>query len=174
MVGEIEPTSNVKSHISKKFCSIGNGKSSLLKKVKLKGGKHCVRILKARFAAPLHAEVPKLGNKGVISWTQFVERYGLCFEWINPKQVKVFKDITLEEVNKIFKPIVNKNGYSYVHNKDPNFIHKVETLWMIVHQKPYLHASKLIPLGMARGLMFEEFHGKHMNWAFYVEWINNE
>jgi len=67
MVGEIEPTSNVKSHISKKFCSIGNGKSSLLKKVKLKGGKHCVRILKARFAAPLHAEVPKLGNKGVIS-----------------------------------------------------------------------------------------------------------
>jgi hypothetical protein len=37
---------------------------------------------------------------------------------------------------------------------------------MIVHQKPYLHASKLIPLGMARGLMFEEFHAKNMNWDF--------
>jgi hypothetical protein len=67
MVGEIEPTSNVKSHISKKFSSIGSGKSSLLKKVKLEGGKHCVRILKAGFSPPLHVEVPKLGNEGVIS-----------------------------------------------------------------------------------------------------------
>jgi hypothetical protein len=36
-------------------------------------------------------------------------------------------------VCRIFGPFVNKNGYSYVHNEDPDFIRKVETLWMIVH-----------------------------------------
>ncbi len=65
------------------------------------------------------------------------------------KYVKVPRDITLEEVNNIFGPVMNRNGCSYVHNDDPNFIKKVKTLWMVVHQKPYLLTSMLISLGMA-------------------------
>ncbi len=84
--------------------------------------------------------------------------------------MRVLRDITLEEVNRIFGPIVNRNGYNYVHNDDPNFIHKVKTLWMIVHQKPYLLTLRLIPLGMVQGLMFEKVHGKNMIWALYVKW----
>jgi hypothetical protein len=58
---------------------------------------------------------------------------------------------------------------TYVHNEDPNFICKVETLWMIVHHKPYFLASRLIPLSMVQGLTFEKVHGKNMNWALYVK-----
>jgi hypothetical protein len=88
--------------------------------------------------------------------------------------MRVPRDIILEEVSRIFGPIVNKNGYNYVHNKDLDFIRKVETLWMIFFQKPYLLTSRLIPLGMVQGLMFVKVHGKNMNWALYVEWTNNE
>ncbi len=88
--------------------------------------------------------------------------------------MSVFKNITLKEVSRIFGPIVNKNGYSYVHNEDPDLICKVNTLWIIVHQKPYLLASILIPLGMVQGLTFGKVHGKNMNWALYVKWTNNE
>jgi len=88
--------------------------------------------------------------------------------------MKVLRDITLEEVSRIFGPIVNRNGYSYVRNKDSDFIRKIETLWMIVHQKPHINASRLIPLGMVQRLTFEKVHGKNMKWAFYVEWTNNE
>ncbi len=45
---------------------------------------------------------------------------------------------------------------------------------MIIHQKPYLLTSRLIPLGMVRGLTFEKVHGKNMNWALYAKWTNNE
>jgi len=87
--------------------------------------------------------------------------------------VKVPRDITLKEVNRIFGPIVNRNGSNYLHNKDPHFICKVKTLW-IVHQKPYFLASKFIPLCMLQRLMFEKVHGKNMNWALYANWTNNE
>lgn len=33
--------------------------------------------------------------------------------------MKVPKDISLEEINKFFGPIVNKNGYNYEFTKDP-------------------------------------------------------
>jgi hypothetical protein len=98
----------------------------------------------------------------------------LSFEGPSLKHVKVLRDITLEEVNKFFGPIVNRNGCSYVHNEDPNFIKKVKTLWMVVHQKPYLLASRLISLGMAQGLASKKIHGKPMNWALYAEWTNKK
>jgi len=55
MVGEIKSTSSARSDISKKLGSTNNGKSGLLKKVKLKGGKHCVKAMKVGFVLPLYA-----------------------------------------------------------------------------------------------------------------------
>jgi hypothetical protein len=98
----------------------------------------------------------------------------LCFEGLSLKPIRVFRDITLKEVSRIFGPIVNRNGYGYMHNEDPDFIPKVKTLWMIVHQKPYVLTSRLIPLGMVRRLTFEKVHGKNMNWTLYAKWTNNE
>jgi hypothetical protein len=58
-----------------------------------------------------------------------------------------------------------------VHIDDPKFIGNVESLWMIIHQKPYVPPSRLISMGMARGLACEKM-GKMMNWAIYAEWMN--
>jgi hypothetical protein len=55
MGGEIKPTSNAMSNISKKLNSTDSGKSCLLKNVKLKGGEHSVKIMKVGFVPPLYA-----------------------------------------------------------------------------------------------------------------------
>jgi hypothetical protein len=36
----------------------------------------------------------------------------------------------VEEIHKFFGPIQNKNGYNYVFNENPEFIAKVEGLWI--------------------------------------------
>ncbi len=105
--------------------------------------------------------------------TQFVDHYGLCSKGLSPKPIRVPIDITLKNVSRIFGPIVNRNGYNYVHNEDPDFIPKVKTLWMIAPQKPYLLTSRLIPLGMVRRLTFEKVHGKNLNSALFAKWTNN-
>jgi hypothetical protein len=82
--------------------------------------------------------------------------YGLVCVGFSPKAIKVPKDTSLEEVSKIFQPIINKNGYNYMFPEDPKCIEEIELLWMIVHQKPYLPTSRLIYLGMTRGLACEK------------------
>ncbi len=52
---QIEPTFSARFDISKKLGSTGNGKSGLLKKVKLKGEEHCIRVVKVGFVLPLYA-----------------------------------------------------------------------------------------------------------------------
>jgi len=79
----------------------------------------------------------------------------------------------LENASKSLGPIVNKNNYNYEFTKDHVFIEKIEKLWMVVHQKPYMLASRLISLGMAKGLACERM-GKAMNWAMYAKWMNSE
>jgi hypothetical protein len=56
----------------------------------------------------------------------------------------------------------NKNGYNYVFSEDPKMIAKVEGLWMVIHQKPHVPSSRIISLGMARGIVME-LKGKMMN-----------
>jgi hypothetical protein len=55
MGGEIKPTSNARSDISKKFGSTNSGKFCLLKNVKLAGGEHYVKAMKVGFVPPLYA-----------------------------------------------------------------------------------------------------------------------
>jgi hypothetical protein len=105
MVGEIEPTFSARFDISKKLGATNSGESSLLKKVKSEGGEHCVRVVKTGFVPPLYVEIHELGDGGVILQTQFAEHYGLCYEGLNPKRVRVPKDITLEEVSRILDPL---------------------------------------------------------------------
>jgi hypothetical protein len=56
----------------------------------------------------------------------FAQKYGLVCEGFNPKAVKVPKDISLEEVSKIFGPIIKKNGYNYTFLEDPKYIEEIE------------------------------------------------
>ncbi len=45
---------------------------------------------------------------------------------------------------------------------------------MVVHQKSYLPASRLISLGVSWRLASKKIHGKPKNWALYVEWTNQK
>jgi hypothetical protein len=58
-------------------------------------------------------------------------------------------------------------------NANPKIIAKVESLCMIIHQKMCVPASRIISLGMARGVVMDLKGGK-MNWAMYVEWTNQK
>ncbi len=76
----IAPIVNTISNISnKKGVSTNSGRCDIFKKVKVKGSKHNSRVVKSRFALPLYAKVPKIGNSGAISRKQFNECYGLSF-----------------------------------------------------------------------------------------------
>jgi hypothetical protein len=60
----------------------------------------------------------------------------------------------MEEIHKYFKPIQNKNCYSYVFNKDFHLMVKVEGLWIVIHQKFCILAFRTISLGIAKRLEF--------------------
>jgi len=92
---------------------------------------------------------------------------------MSPMQIRLLKVCTKEEIEKCFGLIVNKNEHQYINCLDPKLITKVERRWMIVHQKPYVLASRIIILGMARGIMCEH-KGKQLNYATYDEWTSVE
>ncbi len=79
----------------------------------------------------------------------------------------------MEEIQKYFGPVHNRNGYNYVFSENPEIIAKVEILWMIIHQKMCVPASRIILLGMAKKPIMD-LKGDKMNWAMYVEWTNRE
>jgi hypothetical protein len=52
-------------------------------------------------------------------WIHFVECYDVSVQGLSPKHVRVPRDIVVEDIFKLFKPLANKNGYNYVHINDP-------------------------------------------------------
>jgi hypothetical protein len=74
---------------------------------------------------------------------------------MSPKRIKIPKDCIKEEIEKLFSHVVNKNKHCYTKCLDFELIAKVERLWMIIHQKLYVIASRIITLGMARGIVCE-------------------
>jgi hypothetical protein len=85
------------------------------------------------FMVPLHVEPPEVGDGDPLTCKDFVDIYGLCVEGMSLKWIRVFRDITIEKVCKLFGPIQNKIGHSYVFSENLVLIAKVERLWMLVH-----------------------------------------
>jgi hypothetical protein len=100
----------------------------------------------AGFVAPLYGKVPKLGDGWPLFTKDFVEKYDLCCEGLSPKHIKIPRDLTIKGVTKVFGLVVHWNGYSYLHYVNPILIAKIETLFMIVHQKACVLATLLICL----------------------------
>jgi len=71
----------------------------------------------------------------------------------------------------MFDLVVNKNGHRYTNCSYPELIVKAERLWMIVHKKPCVLASRIITIGMARGIAYE-MKKKQLNWVTYTKWTN--
>jgi hypothetical protein len=60
-----------------------------------------------------------------------------------------------KRTQKYFGRVVNKNGHHYSKCSNATFIVKVKKLWMIIHKKHFVLASRLITLNMARGMVCE-------------------
>ncbi len=73
-----------------------------------------------------------------MSKKNFIKKYDFYYEGLSPKCVEVSRDISLEDIDKIFGLIVNKNKYNYEFIKDPLFIKKIKTF------HPCMLASRLI------------------------------
>lgn len=59
---------------------------------------------------------------------EFAQKYLICHLSLNPKQIRVPRDYTEEEIIKLFDPITNKNGHRYIGYVDPKLIAKIENL----------------------------------------------
>jgi hypothetical protein len=72
----------------------------------------------------LYAKIPQIIVHGVefISPQQFAKVYNLNNHDRCPKSLKVPKDLEESEVETLFTPPVNKNGYKYMECGDPKFI----------------------------------------------------
>jgi hypothetical protein len=145
-----------------------NGPNDCNKELNKEGGS-----LGLSLRAPLYVEVHELMiDDGSCNFMckDFVSKYDLCCVGMRPKQIQLLGDCTKKEVQKYFGLVVNKNGHHYSKCSNVAFIVKAKKLWINVHQKPYVLASKLITLSMARG-MVSELKGK-MNWPAYGEWFS--
>ncbi len=96
--------------------------------MKQEGNRHLKGQTRIGFIAPLYVSILQLENCGLISKKEFVKKYELCSKGLNPKCVKVPRDIILEDISKFLSPIVNKNSYNYECTKDHVFIEKIEKL----------------------------------------------
>ncbi len=115
-----------------------------------------------RFMIPLYAKPLEVSDGKALTCKEFVEVYGLNSIGISPKRIRVPRDITIEEVSKVFGPIQNKNGHNYVFSEDPVLITKVERFYMLVHQKHVIPTTRLISLGFAKRVVME-MKGDKMN-----------
>jgi hypothetical protein len=120
------------AHIPTNSGKLG-GKVETLKKLKTKGDYGIFPTNKPSFIVSLYIAIPRLIDGGVMTHKHFVEDYNLKCEGLNPKQVRVPRDVNLKDISKFFGPIINKNGCSYVHSNDLEFIKMVKSLWMTIH-----------------------------------------
>ncbi len=102
-----------------------NGHNDYSKKVKKEGGSFGISLSGKGFVAPLYVEVfPLLNRNESSSFTRkkIAKKYDLCSIGLSPKQIRIPKDCTKEEIEKCFGPIVNKNMYYYTECLDPKLI----------------------------------------------------
>ena len=154
-------------------CVSDSGKSRV--KVKAEGS-YGVKKKKVGYAAPVFAEPPSLFPFTLArgyTRKEFAEKYGLHYSGMSPKHLRE-SDVTEEELVRFFGPTVNKNGHRYMFLGDEGLIQRIESMWMICHQKSVVLQSRLITKAMAKGFYMQEVKGKKPNWALYVEWTNNE
>jgi hypothetical protein len=68
----------------------------------------------------------------------------LCNFGISQKNLRIGKKVVESEVEAFFGPCIFKNGYKYFFSDDEKLISKVETLWMVTHQRTQVPNNQLI------------------------------
>lgn len=65
------------------------------------------------YVDPIYSEQPTIvfDRINLVSRKVFVEKYGLCNEGANPKRLKIGVHIEEADVEQLFGPCINRNGY---------------------------------------------------------------
>jgi hypothetical protein len=84
--------------------------------------------------------------------------------------MKIGKDLEDEEVEELFEKAISRNCYRYYHMDNKEFITKVETLWMISHQRTQVPCNLMINKVEAKGIIYG-WKGKPVNWCVFVRWM---
>lgn len=136
----------------------GEGRCEL-KPVKLEG------VDPASYVVPLYAEQPTIVFDRVTPPTRkiFQETYGLSNEGLNPKRLKIGVQLEEVDVESLFGPCINRNGYRYCHKDDEELIREVESKYMICHQRTWLPSTCIINKSEARGIAYERVKKKPVN-----------
>jgi len=83
----------------------------LSKKVKIKHESDR-RSRKLGLVTPLYETIPKLGDSGPINRKEFAKWYEFSLKGLSPKRFRIPRDVIVEEIQKYFRLIHNRNGYS--------------------------------------------------------------
>jgi hypothetical protein len=75
--------------------------------------------------------LPPIDNCG-FTRKKFEDKYDLGFIGLNPRHIRLPRDCTKEEIEKLFGPIVSKNGHHDMECTNPKILAQVERLWMII------------------------------------------
>jgi hypothetical protein len=99
-------------------------------------GKNRAQTLVSCYVDPLYGAKPNIifDKKIELSCQSFWEKYGIYNEGITPKRPRIGKETEEDEIVTLFGPC-SSIGYEYYQNEDEALIAKVETLWMIMHQR---------------------------------------
>jgi hypothetical protein len=126
---------------------------------------------KSSWVDPLYACQPEIlwDRKSVVTRDWFAEKYNLCNRGITPKQIKIGCHLEEADVESLFGPRQNGNGYRYA-TMDKEFVRKVETMWMICHQKTVVPNTRMVNVSEAKGFAYEIVKKKETNWALFAEW----
>jgi hypothetical protein len=126
---------------------------------------------KSSWVDPLYACQPEIlwDRKSLVTRDWFVEKYNLCNRGITPKQIKIGIHLEEADVESLFGPQQNGNGYRYA-TMDEEFVRKVETMWMICHQKTSVPNTRMVNVSEAKGFAYEIVKKKDTNWALFAEW----
>lgn len=140
------------------------------KRVKVEGGGS------AAWVDPLYAEQPTItwDRVSVLKRDYFEKKFGLCNEGFAPKRLRFGVHLDEADVEGLFGPKVNANGYRYSMSEDIALVERVEKCWMITHQRSSIPNSRLINVAEAKGHTYEIVKGKKTNWCLHAEWTCRE
>ena len=126
---------------------------------------------KSSWVDPMYAAQPEIlwDRKTAVTREWFAENYKLHNHGITPKQIKIGQHLEEADVESLFGPRQNGNGYKYSQCAE-EFVKRVETMWMICHQKTVVPNTRMVNVSEAKGFAYEIVKKRETNWALFAEW----
>ncbi len=115
-----------------------------------------LKLIISSWVDPLYETPPKIifDKKTLPSKKEISSKYvDFCSKKFTPKHLKVGRDLLEEEVEALFGPSMNKNGYQYCHTNDEELIAIIEYLFMVIHQQTQVPNTHVINKAEARGII---------------------